>query len=137
MSSVKWKAKTPQMIIESESEELGEQVDQKQERQDELKGFKDQLVGAIAMMQVMKLWVEKIIRDTPGDHTYFLGKNRFRNTSCVSNMFFLKKNENFLSWKNIIKMKHFIPIFIFFHVRKTDCVDECTLSDSMSTHSVT
>jgi hypothetical protein len=49
---------------------------------------------------------------TPGDHTFFLVKNCFGNTSCVSNMFFLKKNENFLSMKNIIKMNHFIPIFL-------------------------
>ena len=49
---------------------------------------------------------------TPGDHTFFLGKNCFGNTSCVSNMFFLKKNEKFLSWKNLIKMNHFIHIFL-------------------------
>jgi len=49
---------------------------------------------------------------TPGDHTFFLGKNRFGNMSCVSNMFFLKKNENFLSRKNLIKMNYFIHIFL-------------------------
>jgi hypothetical protein len=59
-SSVKRKAKTPRMIIESESEE---QVDRKRERQDELNGFKDQLIGAIAMMQAMKLRVEKMISE--------------------------------------------------------------------------
>jgi hypothetical protein len=45
---------------------------------------------------------------TPGDHIFFLGKNLYGNTSCVSNVFFLKKNEKFISRKNIIKMKHFI-----------------------------
>ena len=42
------------------------------------------------------LWVLQFIEDsfTPGDHS-----------------FFLKKNEKFLSRKNIIKMIHFIPIF--------------------------
>ena len=49
---------------------------------------------------------------TPGDHTFFLGKNRFGNMSCVSNMFFLKKNEKFLSRKNLIKMNYFIHIFL-------------------------
>src|ERR1700731_3446822 len=48
---------------------------------------------------------------TPGDHIFFLGKNLYGNTSCVSNVFFLKKNEKFISRKNIIKMKHFIHIF--------------------------
>ena len=57
---------------------------------------------------------EGIEDSTPGDHTFFLGKNRFRNTSCVSNMFFLKKNEKILSKKNIIKMNHFIPIFLLY-----------------------
>jgi hypothetical protein len=48
---------------------------------------------------------------TPGDHIFFLRKNLYGNTSCVSNVFFLKKNEKFTSRKNIIKMKHFIHIF--------------------------
>ena len=51
------------------------------------------------------------VDSTPGDHKFFLGKNHFGNMSCVSNMFFLKKNEKFLSRKNIIKMNHFISIF--------------------------
>ena len=49
---------------------------------------------------------------TPGDHIFFLGINLYGNTSCVSNVFFLKKNEKYFSRKNIIKMKHFIHIFI-------------------------
>src|SRR6202035_5217824 len=53
------------------------------------------------------------IDNTPGDHSFFLGKNWFGNTSCVSNMFFLKKNEKFHSKKNTIKMNHFIPIFSY------------------------
>src|ERR1700730_990489 len=48
---------------------------------------------------------------TPGDHIFFLGKNLYGNTSCISNVFFLKKNEKIISRKNIIKMKHFIHIF--------------------------
>jgi hypothetical protein len=51
------------------------------------------------------------VQITTGDHTFFLGKNHFGNMSCVSNMFFLKKNGKFLSRKNIIKMNHFIHIF--------------------------
>jgi hypothetical protein len=58
---------------------------------------------------------------TPGDHTFFLVKNHFGNMSCVSNMFFMMKNESneglllhtySFSRKNIIKMNHFIPIFL-------------------------
>ena len=52
------------------------------------------------------------ISHTPGDHIFFPRKNLYGNTSCVSNVFFLKKNEKFFSRKNIIKMKHFIHIFI-------------------------
>ena len=54
---------------------------------------------------------EKVV-NTPGNHIFFLGKNLYGNTSCISNVFFLKKNEKFFSRKNIIKMKHFIHIFI-------------------------
>src|SRR3984893_16187123 len=79
---------------------------------------------------------------TPGDHIFFLGKNLYGNTSCVSNVFFLKKNEKFISRKNIIKMKHFIHIFflqkivyfpekkclkniIFFHVSFSESLSAC------------
>jgi len=52
-----------------------------------------------------------IFLNTPGDQIFFLGKNLYGNTSCVSNVFFLKKNEKFFNRKNIIKMNHFIHIF--------------------------
>jgi len=55
---------------------------------------------------------KNIFDNTPGDHIFFLGKNLYGNMSCVSNVFFLKKNEKFFSRKNLIKMKHFIHIFI-------------------------
>src|ERR1700730_1418819 len=52
-----------------------------------------------------------LLGNTPGDQIFFLGKNLYGNTSCVSNVFFLKKNEKFFNRKNIIKMNHFIHIF--------------------------
>jgi hypothetical protein len=48
---------------------------------------------------------------TPGDQIFFLRKNLYGNTSCVSNVFFLKKNVKIFNRKNIIKMNHFIHIF--------------------------